>query len=185
MFEYSSGPDAPEPMPEPIAPAGMARKPIAAYAAAAVLGISLSGYALHEHNKAQVLESQNAQANAALGETRHELMDLTTKVNTLVARAETQPTPESAPAAAPSRAARTSQAPVVHAHHADPRYAKLQSQLDAQGKAIEDNRNQLALLVNEKFAPLAPCNALDANPRAEGREEGVGCRVVANSAVSD
>jgi hypothetical protein len=143
MFEYSSGPETPSHTPEPRSFSAIPRKRLGTYAAIAVLGGSLGAYGLYEHNKAQVLESQNVQANAALGETRHELMDLTTKVNTLVARGETQPAPEATPAAAPSRAPREAHAPVVHVHHVDPRYAKLQSQLDAQGKQIEETRNAI------------------------------------------
>lgn len=144
MFEYSSGPDARSHTPEPGAPAGIPRKRLGAYAAIAILGGSLGAYGLYEHNKAQVLESQNAQANATLGETRHELMDLTTKVNTLVARSETQPASAPADADASSRAARVVRPPAAHpVHREDPKYKKMQSQLDAQGKAIEETRSAI------------------------------------------
>ncbi len=129
MFEFSS------------ASAGVAPKRIAVYVAAVVVGGTLGGYALHEHHTAQELATKNQQTTAALTETKQELLDLTSKVNTLVARAETQ----SAPAATPvtkSAAARPSPAHPVRRE--DPRYKKLQSQLDAQNKAIEETRSQIA-----------------------------------------
>jgi len=124
----------------PSAPGILAYKRIAGYTAAAVLGGSLGGYAIHEHRTAQNLAAKNQQTTAALDETRHELTDLTTKVNVLVARSEAQPAPPaaSAPVADPARPA------TPRVRREDPRYKKLQSQLDAQGKAIEDTRSALA-----------------------------------------
>ena len=118
----------------------LAPKRIAAYGAIVVLGGALGGYAIHEHHAAQDLAAKNDQTTAALNETRHELTDLTSKVNTLVARSEAPPAPPaaSAPAASSARPA----APRVRRD--DPRYKKLQSQLDAQNKAIEETRNQIA-----------------------------------------
>jgi hypothetical protein len=118
----------------------LAHKHIAAYAAVVVLGASLGGYAIHEHHTAQNLAAKNQQATAELNDTRHELTDLTTKVNMLVARNDA-PTPA---AAASPRIAKTGRPPAGHLRRDDPRYKKLQSQLDAQGKAIEDTRNALA-----------------------------------------
>jgi hypothetical protein len=116
-------------------------KHIVAYAAVVVLGGSLGGYAIHEHHAAQDLAAKNQKAAAQLTDTRRELTDLTSKVNMMVARSETQAAPPSAPqrTAAPARPA------AGHpARREDPRYKKLQSQLDAQGKAIEETRNALA-----------------------------------------
>jgi len=131
MFEFSA------------APATMARKHILTYAAVAVLGGSLGGYAIHEHHAAQSLAAKNAQATAQLNDTKHELSDLTTKVNMLVARNEAQAVPAAAPQAEPTAAAKHGRPSAAH-HPVDSRYKKLQAQLDAQGKAIEDTRNALA-----------------------------------------
>lgn len=126
MFEFSA------------VPATVAKKHVVTYAAIAVLGGSLGGYAIHEHHTAQSLAAKNAQGAAELNDTKHELTDLTSKVNMLVARSETQPAPAaSAPAAKHGR-------PSPAHRREDPRYKKLQAQLDAQGKAIEDTRNALA-----------------------------------------
>ena len=131
MFEFSAAPAA-----------TLATKKIAITAAAVVLGGTLGGYAIHEHNTAQDLAAKNQQAAAQLSDTKKELSDLATKVNLLAARADTQPAaaPEAAPAARPTRPSAARPA----AHHEDPRYKKLQAQIDAQGKAIEDTRNALA-----------------------------------------
>ncbi len=119
---------------------GMAVKKIAAGAAIVVLGGSLGGYAIHEHNAAASLEIKNQQTTAALDQTKHQLDDLTGKVNTLVARAEAPPVPAPAPVVAADRPAK----PRAIVRREDPRFKKLQSQLDAQGKAIEDARSQIA-----------------------------------------
>jgi hypothetical protein len=124
-------------------PLGTTQKRIAIYAAAAVLGVAVTGYAIHERSTAQNLEAQNAQTTAALNATQHALSDLTAKVNSLATHNEQQ-------AASPNLAARqtgqnaTGHRPsAVHRQREDPRYKKLQSQLDAQGKAIEQTRKDL------------------------------------------
>ena len=125
-------------------PHGVAGKGIAVYAAIVALGGTLGGYAIHEHHTAQNLAVQNTQATTALAATQHELSDLTAKVNTLAARAETQaaqPNPAAAEAARPAAGRRTS---VIRRQREDPRYKKLQSQIDAQGKALEQTRSELA-----------------------------------------
>ena len=119
---------------------GESPRHIAAYAVAVVLGGALAGYAIHEHHTAQNLATDNAQTTAALTATQHELSDLTAKVNTLASRSETPPAP-----AAPSTQSATGNRPsAAHRQMADPRYKKLQSQVDAQGKAIDQTRNDLA-----------------------------------------
>lgn len=136
MFDFSS------------APGLMANRHIAGYAAVVVLSGAVGGYAIHEHHVARNLAAQNRQTTAQLNETRHELLDLTSKVNMLVARGETQPAPPAASAQTASRTAtRTAPAPRAAAPRRpreDPRYKKLQSQIDAQGKAIERTRTDLA-----------------------------------------
>lgn len=124
MFEYSTVPP----------------KHIAAIAGLLVLGGTLGGYAIHEHHQAQALAAKNEQTTAALTQTQHELSDLASKVNVLVARSEAPAPP---PAAAPAGTPGHSSAPRVRRE--DPRFKKLQAQLDAQGKAIEETRGDIAL----------------------------------------
>jgi hypothetical protein len=117
-------------------------KHIAAYAAVVVLGGTLGGYAIYEHHTAQNLATDNARATAALDATQHQLSDLSAKVSMLASRSEAPTAP-----AAPS-----THAVVGVGHRAsagaghrldDPRYKRLQSELDAQGKAIEQTRDDL------------------------------------------
>jgi len=114
---------------------------VAAFAAVLALGGTLGGYAIHEHHDAQALAAKNEQTTAALNETKHELADLASKVNVLVARSEAQPANPAS--TAPGGSADRPAAP--RARREDPRLKKLQSQLDAQGKAIEETRGDLAL----------------------------------------
>lgn len=119
-----------------------AHKNIALYAGIIVLGGALCGYAIHEHLAASNLAAQNTQATAALSTTQRQLSDLAAKVNTLAARDQAQPAPSpSAPQAGQIAAGHSS---AVHRLKEDPRYKKLQSQIDAQGKAIEQTRNDIA-----------------------------------------
>jgi len=98
---------------------------------------ALGGYAIHEHHVAQALRTQNLKSDATLVATRNQVDDLTAKVNALSmqmqAQAQRQPAPNP---------------PVRHvaaARHTEPaRWKKMQAQLDAQNKAIEDTRSQLA-----------------------------------------
>ena len=131
MFEFSA------------APASLATKKIALTAAAVVLGGSLGGYAIHEHNTARDLAAKNQQATTQLNDTQKELSDLATKVNMLVASGVTQPAP--APQAAPAArlTPRPSAARPAAAVRHDDRYKKMQAQLDAQGKAIQDTQSDL------------------------------------------
>jgi hypothetical protein len=101
---------------------------------------AVGGYAIYEHHVARALKSQNQQTDATLAATRSQVDDLTAKVNALATKVQSQPQPQSQPA--PNPAVRHSAAT---AHHAEsPRWKKMQSQLDAQNKAIEDTRNQIA-----------------------------------------
>jgi len=110
------------------------------YAALGVLGVSLGGYALHEHRITQSLAAQNEQAVASLNATHSQIDSLTVTVNALAARPELPPTP--APDPDTTIVYRT----FGPRHRTeDPGLKKLQSQLDAQGEAIEDTRSDLAI----------------------------------------
>lgn len=127
MLEFSSLP--------PI----MAKPRVAAIAAVLVLTEGLGGYAIHEHHAATNLAAENAQSTAALTATRHEVSDLTAKVNMLVARSEAQPA-----AAAPEARRASESKPTPYRRREDPRFKKLQSQIAAQGREIAQNRSALA-----------------------------------------
>ncbi len=129
MLEYSSQ--------------GVAPKHLAVIAAIVALGGGLGGYAIHEHHAAQDLAADNVQTTATLNATQHQLSDLAAKVNLLASRSETPAAPSTA--SAPSaRIVTIGRQPATRAQREDPRYKKLQSQLDAQNKAIAQTRDDLA-----------------------------------------
>jgi len=115
---------------------------VAAIGAVVVAGGILGGYAIHEHNAAQIAAMQNAQTTAVLSATKQQVSDLTAKVNQLVAREEAR----QAPAESPARTVRTSSSRPSPARRMreDPRFKKMQAQLDAQGKEIDQTRSDLA-----------------------------------------
>ncbi len=115
-------------------------KRVAFVAVIAALGGGLGFYGLHEHNAAQKAAANNAQATAELSATKQQVSDLTSKVNTLVARSEAQQAPAAPQAQGPSGA----KPGAARKPKDDPRFKKLQSQIDAQNEAIEKTRNDLA-----------------------------------------
>jgi hypothetical protein len=125
-------------------PPAVAHKSIAVYAAMAVLAGGLGGYAIHEHHSAQSLAAANVQTTAALDTTRHEVSDLAAKVNMLASRNEAQTTQSNPPASQSARTVTGGRPTAVRRLRVDPRFNKLQSQIDAQGKVIEQTRNDLA-----------------------------------------
>jgi hypothetical protein len=125
-------------------PQGAGHKRLAVYAALVALGSTLGGYAIHEHYAAQSLAAENMRTTAALNQTQHALSDLTAKVNMLASRSQAQSAPAT-PSEQIVAGRRPSPAhPLRPALRVDPRYNKLQSQINAQGKAIEQTRNELA-----------------------------------------
>jgi hypothetical protein len=97
------------------------------------------GYGLHQRNQAQRLAEQNQQVTAALTQTRSQMDTLNTKLNDIAAAQQARE--EAAAREASSR--RKQSATVVRMRRDDPRWKKVQSQLDAQGKAIDSTRQDL------------------------------------------
>ena len=102
--------------------------------AALVVFVVLFGYAIHERNLSQQLSAENQQNATALKDTRGQIDSLNAKLDGLI-QAQTQPAVEKAHA--------THVGAVRHAKP-DPRWKKLQTQLDAQGRAIDETRQGLA-----------------------------------------
>jgi uncharacterized coiled-coil protein SlyX len=108
-----------------------------------IAGCIIVGYAVHEHHISQDLGAQNQQLTAELRTTssqistaRNQIDDLTAKVNALAS----QPPAPSAPSPTESQQRAVARSRKI----ADARLKKLQSQVNAQGKAIEDTRTDLA-----------------------------------------
>jgi len=121
------------------------------FLAAVVIGGAGLAYAVHEHISAQKLATQNQQVTAQLNTTHGQLDALTAKVNALVANDE-------AKAAAAAQREATEAKPHAGRRRAnvqDLRFKKLQSQVDAQGKEIEDARNDLTSTRTELTGSIA------------------------------
>jgi hypothetical protein len=120
---------------------------VAPLIAAALLAVGGVAYAIHEHHGAERLAAQNQQDTADLATARTQLNDLTARVNALSAQqaAAQQPAQQAQPADA------STTAPIVHRlakphagqHRPDPRFAKLQSQIDQQEQEIQQTRGDL------------------------------------------
>ena len=127
-------------------------KRMAPFVAAVLIGGAGLGYAVHEHSAAQRLATQNEQVSAALAATHNQLNDLTAKVNALASRETTGPDQTAPPA--PIAATHHSAKPGA-AHVPDRRLTKLQAQLDAQGKQIDETRGDLANTRTELTGSIA------------------------------
>ena len=92
-------------------------------------------YSFHQHQLARRSADRTAQVAAALDQTNAQVQQLTTKLNDLTA-----PKPAPVPAASNHHA----KARTHTVRMADGRWKKMQSQLDAQGKAIDDTRQDLS-----------------------------------------
>jgi len=135
-------------------------KRVLPYVAAVVVGGAGLVYAGHEHNNAQNLAAQNQQMavqnqqmTSELNSTHSQLDALSARVNALTTSLEPKP-------AAPSRSAavaggRNQRTGVRRSSAQDARFKKLQSQLDEQGKAIADTRNDLTSARTELSGSIA------------------------------
>jgi hypothetical protein len=126
-------------------------KRVGPFVGAAVVAIAGIGYAVHEHSAAQAviaqkqtLASQNEQVSAQLSATQAELAALAAKVDALATPAEAKPSP--AVSSNGSRGTATNHRSSAAAHGVnshDPRYERMQAQLDEQGRKIDATRNDL------------------------------------------
>jgi hypothetical protein len=130
-----------------------AMKHIAPILAAVLIGGAGVGYAVHERHAATNLAAQNQQMTAQLSATNSQLNALTAKVNDLMS-SETKPSPEVPAAPVAGRAVHRRVA--SHRVNAqDVRFKKIESQLDAQGKAIDQTRSDLASARTELSGSIA------------------------------
>ena len=131
-------------------------KGVAGAIAAGVLALGFGGYALHEHHLSENLTAQNGQLQASLDANRAQLNQLANTVNAMAAK-ETQPPPPATPAPVENTAKPSAvhRAAGSHRRADDARYKKLKSQLDAQGKEIEDTRSDLSNTRTELTGSIA------------------------------
>lgn len=128
---------------------------VAAAIAAVVLACFGAGYAVHEHHAAENLAAQNQQMSTDLASTRSQIDALTTKVSELATRAAAEAA-AAQPAPAPTATAAGSHPGKPHASRAaDRRLTKMQRQLDAQGREIEETRGDLASTTTQLSGSIA------------------------------
>ncbi|HEY2471235.1 MAG TPA: hypothetical protein VGI45_25810 [Terracidiphilus sp.] len=146
-------------MEDSLIPAGVsAARRFAPWIAAVVLGGAGLGYAVHEHSTAQNLATQNQQVTAQnqqmtaqLKATSSELDALSAKVNALSTSLEPKPAHAPAPAVVGTHRRAAAHRPSAQ----EARFKKLQSQLDAQGKAIDATRSDLVSARTELSGSIA------------------------------
>jgi hypothetical protein len=128
-------------------PSSMKRfAPHAAIIGAAVIAVGLIGYALHEHNNAVDLANQNQQVTAQLQSTSSQLLNTNNALNALNAKVDALEKPSPAAPTAETEARRHAAAhrAYVANQRLNQRFDKLQTQIDAQNKAITDTQTDLA-----------------------------------------
>jgi hypothetical protein len=129
---------------------------LAAYIAAAVITVGGLGYAVYEHNSAQNLAAQNQQITAQNQQMTAQLAATHSELDALSAKVSALSTSVEKPAPAPDRSSASHRAPRQHRTSAqEARFNKIQSQLDAQGKAIEEARGNLASTRTELTGSIA------------------------------
>lgn len=121
-----------------------------------VLALGAVGYSFHEHSLAKQLASNNSAMSSALNATRDQLNSLSAKVSAMGAKpspeAEMKPT-VTKPSAHIYRKPLT--AAVSRHRIEDPRWKKMQGQLDEQGQQIESTRQDLASTRTELTGSIA------------------------------
>jgi len=136
-----------EPLPDDEQTGHTPNSPMVSKTHAVIVAVAMSifgfgSYAIHEHNVAERASEQNAVMSASLKNTNAQVEQLTAKLNELSA-----PKPQAAEAvAAPKpKAGHTRRQSASHtARRDDPRWHKVQSQLDEQGKAIASTQQDLS-----------------------------------------
>ncbi len=128
-------------------------------AAVAALGLGLvgfGGYAVHEHSAAKQAEQQSTQTSASLQSTNSQVAQLTAKLNDIESERAAQAA--QAQEAAQARAAAQAKAKGSSGHamrRDDPRWKKVQSQLDAQQQAISSTQQNLDSAKTELSGSIA------------------------------
>lgn len=114
----------------------------------AVVLVALTGYAFHEHNVSKRLVAQNAEINSAFSATRDQVAALNKRIDDLNAE----------------RAIEKPAAPIYHKPMAaasmrhrieDPRWKRMQGQLDEQGRQIDATRQDLSSARTELQGSIA------------------------------
>ena len=133
--------------------------PMQGFRAAAVIAVlalcvGLFGYAVHERSEVAKVTAQNQQVTSALADTKGQIDNLTSKLNDLSA-AEQARQQELARAKAAAASHRTVRSSAPHRRADDPRWKKLQAQIDAHQQAIDATRSDLTQARTELGSSIA------------------------------
>ncbi len=120
----------------PVQPAAQRLRGPAALVAVAVTVLGAGAYSIHEHSAAESARLQNADMVASLRATNAQVEQLTAKLNELTAPKPVAEVPAHKPVAKASGVHRAKTGAVVRRD--DPRFKKIQEQLAAQGKSIDE-----------------------------------------------
>jgi hypothetical protein len=109
----------------------------------------LLGYAVHQHYVVSRLSAENGQMLSALKDTRAQMVAVSDKLDSLTS----QPSPQ---VPMPVEAKQSHRTVGTRRHsRPDPRFKRLQNQLDAQGRAIESTRQELSSARTELQSGIA------------------------------
>ncbi len=117
----------------------------ATVAALLAVGVAAGGYAVHERNVAKQLADQNSAITSNLNTTRDQMSALSTRLDAM--NAERQAEKAAAPHSARDHSGlyrKPVRAASMRQRIDDPRWKKVQGQLDEQGKQIDSTRQDLA-----------------------------------------
>lgn len=121
--------------------------------ALALICVLTIAYAWHQRSVAGNLARQNDQMADALKDTRSQMQTLGAQMNEITAAQAAQKA--AAEQAAAQRQAMRHTSAARHIRRDDPRWKKMQSQLDAQGKAIESTQQDLTSAKTELSGSIA------------------------------
>lgn len=110
----------------------------------------LLGYAFRQHYQVTRLSAENDAMVSTLKDTRAQMLALSAKIDSLGVPSPEQPQPVKKQATPGQR-----HRPVVRHNANDPRFKRLQTQLDAQGRAIESTRQELSTARTELQGGIA------------------------------
>ena len=111
----------------------------------------LLGYTVHQHYQVKQISAQNDQVIASLNDTRAQMLALAAKIDSLSAAPAAQP----APVKAPASSYRPHPRPAARYNANDVRIRHLQTQVDAQGRAIDSTRQELVSTRNDLEGGIA------------------------------
>ncbi len=120
----------------------------ATIAALLALGVGAGAYAIHEHSAVKQLAAQNSAVNSTLNATRDQMSALNSRLDALTAQQAVEK-----PHAPIYRKGVTPAS--THRRIDDPRWKKMQGQLDEQGKQIDATRQDLASARTELQGSIA------------------------------